>query len=117
MKMAVFWVVAPCRLVRVYRRFRGLYCLHHQGEVNSYQSTRRYNPEDGHLQTLRSITVFRSGHYLCPLWAGWIQSLVSKPAAAAAETLKNSTVSSYNIYYEFVSLHVKEAVKRPKVRF
>jgi hypothetical protein len=29
-KMAVFWVVAPCRLVRVYRRFRGLYCLHHQ---------------------------------------------------------------------------------------
>jgi hypothetical protein len=32
MKMAVFWVVAPCRLIRVYRRFRGLYCLHHQGD-------------------------------------------------------------------------------------
>jgi hypothetical protein len=30
-KMAAFWVVAPCRLVRVYQRFRGLYCLHHQG--------------------------------------------------------------------------------------
>jgi uncharacterized membrane protein YecN with MAPEG domain len=29
MKMAVFWVVAPCGLVWVYRRFRGLYCLHH----------------------------------------------------------------------------------------
>jgi hypothetical protein len=31
-KMAVCWVVAPCRLVRVYRRFRGPYCLHHQGD-------------------------------------------------------------------------------------
>jgi hypothetical protein len=48
LKMAVFWVVAPCRLLSVYRRFRGLYCLHHQGDelslVNSYQTTRRYNP-------------------------------------------------------------------------
>jgi hypothetical protein len=30
MKMAVCWVVAPCRLVWVYRRFRGPYCLHDQ---------------------------------------------------------------------------------------
>jgi hypothetical protein len=27
-KMAVFWVVAPCSLVEVYRRFRGPCCLH-----------------------------------------------------------------------------------------
>jgi hypothetical protein len=33
MKMAVFWVVAPCSLVEVYRRFRGASCLHHQGNV------------------------------------------------------------------------------------
>jgi hypothetical protein len=50
--MAVFWVVAPCRLVGVYRRFRGMYCLQHQGDgsslVNSHQSTRRCNPADGH---------------------------------------------------------------------
>jgi hypothetical protein len=32
MKMAVFWVVVPCSLVEV------------------YQTTRRYNPEDSHLQ-------------------------------------------------------------------
>jgi hypothetical protein len=32
MKMAVFWVVAPCSLVEVYQRFRGTCCLHHQGE-------------------------------------------------------------------------------------
>jgi hypothetical protein len=31
MRMAVFWVVAPCSLVEVYQRFRGPCCLHHQG--------------------------------------------------------------------------------------
>jgi hypothetical protein len=29
-KMAVFWVVAPCSLVEVYRRFSGAWCLHYQ---------------------------------------------------------------------------------------
>jgi hypothetical protein len=42
--MAVFWFVAPCSLVEVYQRFRGLCCLYHQGDV----PTRRYNPEDSH---------------------------------------------------------------------
>jgi hypothetical protein len=31
-KMAVFWVVAPCRVVFIYHRFRGLYCLHHRSD-------------------------------------------------------------------------------------
>jgi hypothetical protein len=31
-KMAVFWVVALCSPVAVYRRFRGACCLHHQGD-------------------------------------------------------------------------------------
>jgi hypothetical protein len=35
MKMAVFWIVAPCRLVWVYQHSRGLYCLHHQGDDGS----------------------------------------------------------------------------------
>jgi hypothetical protein len=30
MKMAVFWDVAPCSLVEVYRSFRGACCFHHQ---------------------------------------------------------------------------------------
>jgi hypothetical protein len=30
--MSVFWVVAPCRLVLVYRRFGGLYCLRHEDD-------------------------------------------------------------------------------------
>jgi hypothetical protein len=29
--MAVFWVVAPCSVVEVHQRFRGPFCLHHQG--------------------------------------------------------------------------------------
>jgi hypothetical protein len=32
MKMAVFWVVAPCSLVENFRRFRGSYSLHNQGD-------------------------------------------------------------------------------------
>jgi hypothetical protein len=32
MKMAVFWVVAPCSLVEVYHHFRGLCWVHQQGD-------------------------------------------------------------------------------------
>jgi hypothetical protein len=64
MKMAVFWVVAPCSLVEVYQRFGGPCCLHHQGDeywamstsetlVNVYQTTRCYNPKDSNLHTHR----------------------------------------------------------------
>jgi hypothetical protein len=31
MKVAVIWVVAPCSVVETDRRFRGSYCLYHQG--------------------------------------------------------------------------------------
>jgi hypothetical protein len=61
MKMAVFWVVAQCSLVEVYRRFRGacrvcglLNALMREAEstsettVNFYQTTQRNNPEDSH---------------------------------------------------------------------
>jgi hypothetical protein len=33
MKFRGFWDVAPCSHVEVNRRFRGAYCLHHQGVV------------------------------------------------------------------------------------
>jgi hypothetical protein len=35
MKMTVFWNVAQCSLVEIDRRFRGDYCLHHQGLPSS----------------------------------------------------------------------------------
>jgi hypothetical protein len=51
--MAVFWVVAPCEMLQVYQRFTN---RPDDGGgkdikkvVNSYQSTRRYNPEDSRL--------------------------------------------------------------------
>jgi hypothetical protein len=58
-KMVLFWVVAPCRLVEVYRRFRGACCLRHQEDrrsktsVNFYPTTRCNNPEDSHLQVIQ----------------------------------------------------------------
>jgi hypothetical protein len=38
MKMAVFWDIALCGLVETDRRFRGPYCLHHQG-IDIYHLT------------------------------------------------------------------------------
>jgi hypothetical protein len=44
MKFRVFWNVAPCSHVAVDRRFRDVYCLHHQGD--------RYIPEFTYQKTL-----------------------------------------------------------------
>jgi hypothetical protein len=58
--MAVFWVVALCRRMWVYRRFRGLYCLialmkeaaqTSETSVNSYQPLHSCNREDSHLHS------------------------------------------------------------------
>jgi hypothetical protein len=53
----VFWVVASCTLVEVYRHFGGACCFNHQGvalmSANFYQTTRRNNPEVSHLHTRR----------------------------------------------------------------
>jgi hypothetical protein len=63
MKVAVFWVVAPCSLVEVYRRFRRACCLHHH--------TRRPDdggniPEDIFKFLNAVITVFLSiSTYIC----------------------------------------------------
>jgi hypothetical protein len=51
-KITVFRDVAQCSLVEVHRRFRGAYCLHHQGDRPD-QTTRRNIPEDSHLHTRR----------------------------------------------------------------
>jgi hypothetical protein len=47
--MAVFWVVAPCSLVALMMEA----VQTSEALVNLYQSTRRCNPEDGHLHTHR----------------------------------------------------------------
>jgi hypothetical protein len=63
MKMAVFWAVAPCSLVEVYRRFIGACspfikaiavmmetASTSETSVSFYQTTRRNNSADSHLQ-------------------------------------------------------------------
>jgi hypothetical protein len=68
MLFRVFWDVVPCGHVEVARRFRDMYCLHHQGEespialmmeeactsetsVNFNVITRCYIPEDPKIHT------------------------------------------------------------------
>jgi hypothetical protein len=72
MKMMAFWDIALCGLFEVNRRFRGAYCLHHQGddggvctyEMSVYlsEATRFYITEGYHLNIYLiiylNITVF-----------------------------------------------------------
>jgi hypothetical protein len=43
MKMRVFCDIAPCSLVGIDRCFRGVYCLHHQGDIRMVI----HHPDDG----------------------------------------------------------------------
>jgi hypothetical protein len=59
-KMTVFWVVGPCSLVEVHRRFRdAIIALMMKTAstsktlVNFYQTISCNNPEDSHLHTRR----------------------------------------------------------------
>jgi hypothetical protein len=57
--MTIFWDVAPCSLVEVYRYLRGLIALiikalsASETTANLYQTTRLNIPEDSHLHTRR----------------------------------------------------------------
>jgi hypothetical protein len=53
MKMAVFWVVVPCRTISLMTEAAST----SETSVNFYQTTRRYNPEDSHLQCTTSPAI------------------------------------------------------------
>jgi hypothetical protein len=55
MKMAVFWVVAPCSLVEVYQRFASLCCLHHQGDCTRLHGARTQKTAIIFTVSLRSV--------------------------------------------------------------
>jgi hypothetical protein len=60
-KMDVFWVVAPCSLVEVYRRFRGACCLHHQGMQSKREDEQNILLETCHdilLQNTYALTIY-----------------------------------------------------------
>jgi hypothetical protein len=52
MKMAAFWVAAPCNLVEIYRRFRSACCLHHQGRDDLW-NVGKFLPDDTAQQPRR----------------------------------------------------------------
>jgi hypothetical protein len=52
----VSWNVAPSSLVEIGRRFRGAYCLHHQGDVSTHR------PEDGGSKHLWNVGQFLRDH-------------------------------------------------------
>jgi hypothetical protein len=70
-QMAVFWVVAPCRLVCVYQRLIVLIMEAVQTSktmANSYRSAWRYTPGDSHLhshrrENLKSYQVSNCFHF------------------------------------------------------
>jgi hypothetical protein len=68
MKMAVFWVVAPCSLVEVYQRFTGPCCLHHQGAVMM---------EAARTSTTQNIAIFGDIFHSISnsLLAGWLSDV------------------------------------------
>jgi hypothetical protein len=61
-KMAVFWNVAPCNLVEVYRSFRGACCLNLQDDTDSkYLGSQM----DRHLYGNSSATSYFSNNEMC----------------------------------------------------
>jgi hypothetical protein len=67
MKMAVFWVVTPCSLVEVYRRFGGACCLHHQGgrgkllpDYTALQPRRQPSSSEKRCSLLESCVVLQN---------------------------------------------------------
>jgi hypothetical protein len=58
LKMTAFWDTALFSLVKVDRRFRGAYCVYHQGET-----TKRCIPEGCHLRTCRRTPELKSHLY------------------------------------------------------
>lgn len=73
--IAVFWDVAPRSLVKVYRRCRGAYCLHHQGRKHFWnvckiltdctaQHSRRHLDTRCRENLVSHQSVFCSAHFV-----------------------------------------------------
>jgi hypothetical protein len=92
MKMAVFWDVAPCSLVKTDGSFRGAYCLHHCPDdggskhlwnIGQFLSDYMCNiPEDSHLHT-HCCENLKSHIYYC------VHKSVTRPCFESVHTLKS----------------------------
>jgi hypothetical protein len=62
MKMRAFWDVTPCSLVGVDRRFRGAYCLHHQGDESS-SPTRLHGATSQKALTFMIVMIYSNNNW------------------------------------------------------
>jgi hypothetical protein len=94
MKMTVFWDIAPCNLLEVYRRFRSFCCLHHQGDES--QRTVIF------MKTLvRNLSGKRPLRRLLGLTKGYVdQDMIQK----RAEQRRWSTLGCCHILYFTVNV-------------
>jgi hypothetical protein len=81
MKMAVVWDVTSCTLVDNDRRFRGSYCLHHQGLEAINKTTQRHSPEDRRMKSDRRTDTTSD---LCHDFKQFLQSKRNKPKVHTA---------------------------------
>jgi hypothetical protein len=86
LKFRVFWDVAPCSHVEVDRRFRGAYCLHHQGNFT---------------KTLKFMNRFNYSLHIQPIKMWIMQCII--------HTRKNWLHFSFFFYHSvaFLTLHLK----------
>jgi hypothetical protein len=93
MKIRAFWDVAPCSLVGVDRRFRGAYCLHHQGEIDEC-STHLWNvrstPTSLHCATCQKALIF----YI----SSWLYMSVSPSVCPPINNFGTNFFSRYSYY-------------------
>jgi hypothetical protein len=75
MKMAVFWVLAPCNLAEVYWHFRGTCCLPDDGGTKDLWNGGKLLPDHTALQPRRChiLILMHSGdcHYMLVFWDWW----------------------------------------------
>jgi hypothetical protein len=120
MKFRVFWDVLPCSQVDVDGRFRGAYCLHHQGSETSdniYLTTRKYISEDSKLHTRRRENlkshigggVAQSVECVTKDWATVARSLKSKGffSGLCVQTSSEAHPASYPISNGVLSQGIK----------
>jgi hypothetical protein len=66
-KTTVFWVVTPCSLVDVYRRFTGACCLHHQCNDSSHVVNLYGEDTLCYVRRLEALRI-KKAKRLCPLF-------------------------------------------------
>jgi hypothetical protein len=98
MKMAVFWVFAPCSLVEVYRSFRGACCLHQQGD-------------DGGSKDLRNVGKLLPDYTALQPWRqpSWIINLLGS-FITVTTTCRWTAVLSGSVF-NFVPLRLLNVVQ------